>query len=91
MERMERLEDGSIGVPRARPTGCGCPWLQRQEAPSLQHLGGQGPSAAEARAAGRGWGQSAGVKPHRGSQGGVARVMHWGVCVCTHVCGSFLC
>ena len=51
---------------------CSCPWLWRQEAPSLQHLRGQGPSAAEVWAAGQGWEQSAGVKAHHGSQGGVA-------------------
>ena len=72
MDTMERPEGGSIGVPRGRPTVCSCPWLRRQEAPSLQHLQGQGPSAAEARAVGRGWEQSAGVKAHCRSQGGVA-------------------
>ena len=35
-----------------KPTVCSCPWLQRQEAPSLQHLWEQGPSAAEVRAVG---------------------------------------
>ena len=73
MDTMERLEGGSIGVPKGRPTWYSCPWLQRQGTPSLQHLRGQGPSAAEARAAGRGWEQSAGVEAHRGSQGGVAK------------------
>ena len=72
MDTMERPEGGSIGVPKGRLTGCSCPWLRRQEAPSLQHLQGQGPSAAEARAVGRGWEQSAGVKAHCRSQGGVA-------------------
>ena len=69
---MERPEGGSIGVPRGRPTVCSCPWLWRQEAPSLQHLRGQGPSAAEVWAAGQGWEQSAGVEAHRRSQGGVS-------------------
>lgn len=45
---MERPEGGSIGVPRGRPTVCSRLWLWRQEASSLQHLRGQGPSAAEA-------------------------------------------
>ena len=69
---MESPEGGSVGVPRGRPMVCSCPWLRRQEAPSLQHLRGQSPSAAEARAAGRGWEQSAGVEAHRQSQGGRA-------------------
>ena len=72
MDTMERLEGRSIGVPKGRPTRCSYPWFRRQEASSLQHLRGQGPSAAEAWAAGPGWEQSAGVKAHRGSQGGVA-------------------
>ena len=67
-----RLEGGSIGVPKGRPTWYSCPWFRRQGTPSLQHLRGQGPSAAEAWAAGRGWEQSAGVEAHRGSQGGAA-------------------
>lgn len=69
---MERPEGGSIGVPRGRPTVCSCPWLWRQEAPSLQHLRGQGPSAAEVWAAGQGWEQSAGVEARHRSQGGVS-------------------
>ena len=69
---MESPEGGSVGVPRGRPMVCSCPWLRRQEAPSLQRLQGQGPSAAEARAAGQGWEQSAGVEAHRRSQGGGA-------------------
>ena len=69
---MERPEGGSIGVPRGRPMMCSCPWLRRQEAPSLQHLRGQGPSAAEVWAAGRGWEQSAGVEARHRSQGGVS-------------------
>ena len=69
---MERPEGGSIGVPRGRLTVCSCPWLQRQEAPSLQHLRGQGPSAAEAWAAGRGWEQSSGVEARHRSQRGVS-------------------
>lgn len=69
---MERPEGGSTGVPRGRPTVCSFPWLRRQEAPSLQHLRGQGPSAAEAWAAGRGWEQSAGVEARHRSQGGVS-------------------
>ena len=51
---------------------CSYPWLRRQEAPSLQRLQGQGPSAAEARAVGQGWEQSAGVEAHHQSQGGGA-------------------
>ena len=62
MDTMQRLEGGSIGVPKGRPTWYSCPWLRR----------GQGPSAAEAWAAGRGWELIAGVKAHCGSQGGVA-------------------
>lgn len=69
---MERPEGGSIGVPRGRPTVCSCPWLWRQEAPSLQHLRGQGPSAAEVWAAGQGWEQSAGVEARHRSQRGVS-------------------
>lgn len=69
---MERPEGGSIGVPRGRPTVCSCPWLRRQEAPSLQHLRGQGPSAAEVWAAGQGWEQSAGVEARHRSQRGVS-------------------
>jgi hypothetical protein len=69
---MERPEGGSIGVPRGRPTVCSCPWLRRQEAPSLQHLRGQGPSAAEVWAAGQGWEQSSGVEARHRSQGGVS-------------------
>ena len=46
--------------------GCSRLWIRRQEAPLLQHLRGQDPSATEARAAGRGWEESAGVKAHRG-------------------------
>ena len=61
MDTMQRLEGGSTGVPKGRPAWYSCPWLWR----------GQGPSAAEAWAAGRGWEQSAGVEAHRGSQGGV--------------------
>ena len=72
MDTMERPEGRSIGVPKGRPTVCSCPWLWRKEVPSLHHLWGQGPCAAEAWAAGRGWEQSAGVKAHRQSQGGVA-------------------
>ena len=72
MDTMERPEGRSIGVPKGRPTVCSCPWLWRKEVPSLHHLWGQGPCAAEAWAAGRGWEQSAGVKAHRRSQGGVA-------------------
>ena len=62
MDTMQRLEGGRIGVPTGRPTWYSCPWLRR----------GQGPSAAEAWAAGRGWEQSAGVEAHRQSQGGGA-------------------
>ena len=69
---MERLEGGSIGVPKGQPTWYSRPWLRRHGTPSLQHLRGQGPSAAQAWAAGRGWEQSAGVEAHCGSQGGVA-------------------
>lgn len=72
MDAMERPEGGSIGVPRGRPTVCSCPWLWRQEAPSLQHLRGQGPSAAEVWAAGQGWEQSSGVEARHRSQGGVS-------------------
>ena len=70
---MERPEGRSTGVPRGRLMVCSCPWLQRQEAPSLQHLRGQGPSAAEVRAAGRGWEQSAGIEARRRSEGGGAK------------------
>ena len=72
MDTVQSLEGGSIDVPKGRLTWYLCSWLWRQEAPSLQHLRGQGPSAAEAWAAGRGWEQSVGGKAHRGSQGGVA-------------------
>ena len=69
--------------------GYSCLWIWRQEAPSLRHLRGQDPSAAEARAAGQGWEESAGVKDHRGYPGGVARGMHR-ECACACLCtGAF--
>ena len=97
MDTVERLEGGSIDVPKGQPTWYSCSWLWRQEAPSLQHLRGQSPSAAEAWAAGGGWEQSVAGKGHRGSQGGVAEGNTdvdpndalGRVCVCTPCVGAF--